>query len=224
MTVPRWDDASVKRGTKIRIALWLLERVGQGNTFTKAHLREAFPGVEQVDRRMRDLRKHEWVIATSADDPALGLNELRFVQAGEEVWKPGRAAPKEGTLSARQRAEILARDDYICVLCGIAAGDTYPDAAHQKAQLSVSRRGDGQGHTSFVSECSRCRDGGVPSEELSAASVVKELKDLSEDERQVVVGWIAADRRTPSAAERAWSRYRRLSGDEREDVAREIAG
>lgn len=54
MTVPDWRTHQA--GTRVRVALWLHSEVPVGSSFTKAQLRDAFPGVEQVDRRMRDLR------------------------------------------------------------------------------------------------------------------------------------------------------------------------
>src|SRR3954447_17133914 len=87
MSVPDWRTSTA--GTRVRAALWLVEVVGVGNHFTKAELREAFPGVEQVDRRMRDLRDDSWVIATNREDRSLELDELRFVSMGGRVWEPG---------------------------------------------------------------------------------------------------------------------------------------
>jgi hypothetical protein len=42
---PAWNDPNFKGGTMARGALWLLQEVGEGNTFTKEQLRVAFPGV-----------------------------------------------------------------------------------------------------------------------------------------------------------------------------------
>jgi hypothetical protein len=39
-----WNDPKLKVGSMVRAALWLVEEVGEGNTFTKEQLREAFPG------------------------------------------------------------------------------------------------------------------------------------------------------------------------------------
>src|SRR4051794_13683960 len=99
MVLPAWDDTSTKHGTKIRVALWLLSVVGEGHLFTKAQLRDAFPGVEQVDRRMRDLRPHGWQLLTNREDASLSPDELRFVKAGEEVWDPRKASVTGDTLS-----------------------------------------------------------------------------------------------------------------------------
>lgn len=52
-----WRDGAL--GTRVRVALWLRDEVGVGNVFSKAALRAAITGAEQVDRRMRDLRPVE---------------------------------------------------------------------------------------------------------------------------------------------------------------------
>ena len=71
----------------MRVAHWLYSKVGQGNVFTKADLRDAIPGVEQVDRRMRDLRPLGWVIKTYREMPALHANELYLDKIGSRVWE-----------------------------------------------------------------------------------------------------------------------------------------
>ncbi|MGW5116466.1 hypothetical protein ACWEQ8_13715 [Streptomyces noursei] len=91
--LPDWTNA--KMGTMVRAALWLVAEVGEGNVYTKDQLQAAFPGVAQVDRRVRDLRNHGWVIATNRDDVLLAPHETRFVRAGDPVWEPGvRRAPR----------------------------------------------------------------------------------------------------------------------------------
>ncbi|MFD8159703.1 MULTISPECIES: hypothetical protein [Streptomyces] len=87
--LPAWNDSELNMGSMVRAALWLVTVVGEGNVFTKRDLREAFPGVAQIDRRMRDLREYGWSIATNRDDALLGANECRFVKAGHPVWEPG---------------------------------------------------------------------------------------------------------------------------------------
>ncbi|MFC5155611.1 hypothetical protein [Streptomyces amakusaensis] len=87
--------------TKVRTALWLATEVGEGSVYTKAQLREAFPDVAQIDRRVRELRGHGWVIATNRDDPGLRSHEARFVRAGDPVWQPAirpRALPEPHAL------------------------------------------------------------------------------------------------------------------------------
>ena len=55
MTLPKWNDPKLRAGTMIRTALWLTSEVGVGNAFTKEQHRQAFAGITQADRRLRDL-------------------------------------------------------------------------------------------------------------------------------------------------------------------------
>lgn len=221
MTIPRWNDQSVKRGTKIRVALWLVQEVGEGSTFTKAALRDSFPGIEQVDRRMRDLRDHGWVIHTNKEDASLTPNELRFVKAGEEVWKPGKSRSPD-TLTNKQRKEIMAADNYLCVTCGIAGGELYPDAAYETAQLGVTTRRteiDGESTVQFVTECKRCKAGGNPVAEPTPDNVIADLQALHDEDRAIVTSWIVNGRREPTPADRLWSAYLRLPAESRAAIA-----
>ncbi|PWS49968.1 hypothetical protein DLE01_21040 [Streptomyces sp. FT05W] len=107
--LPDWT--SEKFGTKVRAALWLVTVVGEGNVFTRDQLRAAFPGVEQIDRRLRDLRDHGWVIATNRDEPFLDPHETRFVRAGDPIWQPGvrrslSGRPRSSELASLRRTEL----------------------------------------------------------------------------------------------------------------------
>src|SRR5258707_11496461 len=103
--MPEPDWHTYKAGTMIRSALWLVQEVGEGNEFTKQQLREAFPAVSQIDRRVRDLRKYGWVILTNTEDAQLTAEEQRFVQRGVPVWdaQAKRAADREMTIPATDR-------------------------------------------------------------------------------------------------------------------------
>ncbi|NED80912.1 hypothetical protein G3I76_12555, partial [Streptomyces sp. SID11233] len=65
-------------GGRVRVALWLVSVVGEGNPFTKTELRTAFPDESQIDRRLRDLRDWGWVIHNSRDDESLRPEEQRL--------------------------------------------------------------------------------------------------------------------------------------------------
>jgi hypothetical protein len=118
MTLPKWNDPTLKAGTMIRTALWLISEVGVGNSFTKEQHREAFSGVTQADRRIRDLRDYGWVIHTSAEDVTLNPDEQRFVAAGIPVWQRGvRKTTATNILTAKMRRTAFAENDYQCVLC-----------------------------------------------------------------------------------------------------------
>lgn len=204
-------------GTKTRVALWLHQEVGLGGTFTKADLREAFPGVEQIDRRMRDLRPEGWVIHTSRQDASLEPDELRLVALGARVWEPGRSSTVRTELPAQKRREILHRDHYACTLCGIAGGETYPERPTSTAVLSVSQLGD-RSNPRFTTLCSLCRS--APGGERSANEVIALIRHLGEEELTELQSWIHTGRRSRRRIEQVWLQYLRLSPEDREVVAR----
>lgn len=225
MTLPSWRDKG--RGSKIRVALWLMSEVGQGGVFTKAQMREAFPDVAQIDRRMRDLREHDWVIHTRRDDPSLKQDEQRFVRRGAEIWIPGQAksAKEKVLVTGTQRVKVLSADNYLCRTCGIGAGESY-GLGGTDAQLDIARRKvrmpDGSMKVQLVTECSRCRVGGS-ARELDLAKLTSAVESLSPLEKRVFTEWIDNDRRPPSELEKLWGQYRALPEESREAVRRAAA-
>ncbi|MGW6194923.1 hypothetical protein ACWF0M_02140 [Kribbella sp. NPDC055110] len=225
MVLPSWQDDSL--GTMKRVALWLIQVVGEGNDFTKESLRDAFPGVSQVDRRLRDLRDFGWRIDTSREDVALGTHQQRFVTLGVPVWEPGRAGQRSkgpAAIGAGRRRQVLSADRHMCRSCGITPGDTYA-GTYETAQLDIARRKvvkpDGSVDIELVTECNRCRVGGRDLE-ASLPAVVAGVTALSSVERRVLAGWMKADAREFSRLERVWSEYRTLPAESREAVRAEL--
>ncbi|WP_285689353.1 hypothetical protein [Actinoplanes sp. NBRC 103695] len=206
----------------VRVALWLLQEVGEGNVFTKADLRNAFPGVEQVDRRMRDLRVRGWRIGTNTDDASLTPNELRFAQAGDNVWEAGKARPSDGTLTSKSRKAIFERDHYLCVSCGVGGGETYADTSYDTAQLGISVRREETGgvpRVSYFTECGRCRAGGNATRALELEEALRIVERLSGDQRSLLSSWIRRGQRSATSADQVWAIYRRLSDADRKAIA-----
>jgi hypothetical protein len=210
-------------GTMKRVALWLLAEVGEGHEFTKDELRQAFPGVSQIDRRMRDLRDFDWRIDTNREDPTLDMNQHRFVKAGLPVWEKGQAirTGASAALGAARRREVISADGNMCRSCGITPGQTYA-GTYETAQLDIARREvrlpGGATEVQLVTECNRCRVGG---KELVADldSLLRNMKALSEFESRVLAGWVVADKRDFSAVEQLWSDYRSLPAEARAAVS-----
>lgn len=128
-------------------AQWLEQSVGVGGVFTKEQLRAAFPGVTQIDRRVRDLRERGWVIDTRRQDPTLGQTEMRLVTIGT-LERPPR------TVSSKDRREVLIAWAFSCCLCGAQGSSCYEDAKHVRVQLVV-RELPGTVET-LVPVCLRC--------------------------------------------------------------------
>lgn len=226
MEQPAWDDPEAG-GTMVRGALWLVQVVGEGNTFTKNQLRDAFPGVAQVDRRIRDLRDYGWVVFSSAEDATLLREDQRFVRVGVPVWDPKarRANAPEKTIGAKERQAVLARDGYMCTLCGIAGGETYPDDTVMTAVLAVSRRAitaaDGRERQALVTECKRCRSGAAPAP-LDVSDAVAAATELSPSELRRLRRWMERGRRGATELDRAWGAYLRVPREERKQVLERI--
>lgn len=210
-----WNDPELKAGSMVRAALWLVQEVGEGNTFTKEQLREAFPGVSQIDRRVRDLRDYGWVILTNTEDATLAAEEQRLVKVGVPVWDAAarRAAAANKSISAAERQLVMQRDDFMCTTCGIAGGEPYLDDSNQTAALSVTRMEvvlpDGSSETMLATQCKRCR-AGHRGEPARADEVLADIQALEQHDLRRLHNWITRGRRGSTPLERAWSSYRRL--------------
>ncbi|MGI5166605.1 hypothetical protein ACQEU3_19850 [Spirillospora sp. CA-253888] len=223
MDRPSWQDSQL--GTMKRVGLWLADVVGEGNVFTKEQLREAFPGVSQVDRRMRDLRARGWRIDTNREDFTLGAHEQRFVMQGTPVWEPGKAGLPSTTINATLRRELMQKDSHLCRSCGIGPGQSY-QGSYETAQLDVARRDvvqpDGSVKTMLVTECNKCRVGGRGLS-VDLKKLLSRLQRLSQFEREIMAGWMAAGSREFSELERLWGEYQALPAEARDEVRKSLA-
>ncbi|NVC25124.1 hypothetical protein E7Z53_17010 [Kocuria salina] len=218
-STPAWNDPDSKAGTMVRGALWLVQEVGEGNTFTKHDVRTAFPEVSQADRRIRDLRAYGWVIDSNTHDVTLQPEEQRLVKIGAAVWDPRerRAAAPEA-VTAKERLQAFKRDNFMCTLCGISGGDPYPEDENKIAVLAVSRRtiqsSDGASHIVLVTECSLCRNGS-DSGSADIGRFLAATDDLEPQDLRRLERWIYRGRRGSTPLERAWTTYRLLPAQAR---------
>jgi 5-methylcytosine-specific restriction endonuclease McrA len=226
MTEPDWQTYS--GGTMVRSALWLEQVVGEGNEFTKNQLRDAFPAVAQIDRRVRDLRKYGWEILTSSEDASLTLEEQRFNKRGVPVWDNAarRAADQQMTLPATDRQKVLSRDGYMCTVCGIVGGEPYVDDSNLTAVLTVARRqvrlAGGSEIVGLATECKRCHTGSRGCR-TSVDEVVSLIDKLGVRDRQQLASWLAAGLRDISDLDRAWNAALRLPPEARSEIASRLA-
>ncbi|MGW5411787.1 hypothetical protein [Actinomadura geliboluensis] len=227
MNAPAWNAPGLKAGGMVKAALWLVQEVGEGNTFTKGQLRDAFPGMSQIDRRVRDLRDYGWIILASTEDASLAAEEQRFVKAGAAVWDPKerRAAAPRNTLSSKEIRAVMERDDFLCTVCGISGGEEYPDDPNKTAVLSVTRRTtvlpDGREEVLLLTECKRCR-AGSSNAPARADEVAADIRVLDPADRRRLARWIDRNRRVSTPLDRAWSAYQRLPADARAEVLAEL--
>ncbi|MFC5170297.1 hypothetical protein [Streptomyces mutomycini] len=218
MTLPSWENE--KLGTMKRAALWLVNVVQEGGTFTKEDVKGAFPGVSQADRRVRDLRDHGWKIDTHREDASLSQHQLRFVAAGQPVWEPGKATKSSSVITDTQRRTTLTRDGNRCRSCGITPGQTY-SGTFETAQIDIARRKvklpNGTSSVQLIAECNRCRVGGRTLE-ADLADVLERVQKLGGLQLQTLKDWVSADEREFSVVERVWADYRTLPAEARDKV------
>lgn len=212
MAVPDWR--TLQAGTRVRAAVWLHSEVGVGGTFTKARLRDAFPGVEQVDRRMRDLRPEGWIIATYREDASLDSDELRLVAEGGAVWEKGYRSRRERQPSDQERRAVFAADNFVCIYCGVGGGEAFDDDPLRSARLSATRVDTADG-MALITLCDRCRAAGP---EDCDDNFDDDASALAPEQLQRLGKWIADDIRSPAAEERLWARYRRMPAVRRAEV------
>jgi len=224
VSLPTWNDPDLRAGTRIRTALWLASEVGLGNVFTKEQHRAAFAGITQADRRLRDLREYGWVIHTSNEDLTLRPDEQRLIRIGSPVWERG-VRPNTGkrVLTSKLRRRIFAESDYQCCVCGIAGGESYPDASHMTAVLAVCRKtlqsANSEAETHFVVQCKRCRAGDPP-DAADVSRLIARINALAPDERGLFLKWATEGRR--SLLDGLWAAFRLLPKAAQRDIREQI--
>jgi hypothetical protein len=219
---PIWQTPGV--GAAKRVANYLATEVGEGNKFDKATLREIVPNTEQVDRRMRDLRRVGWVIRNYKDKASLKPNELYLEKIGDEIWVDGYKWPEEG-LTAGKRRRVLDRDGRRCLVCGIDFGAEFPDRPGVVARPTIGHilpkeRGGTDDLENLRPECQFCNE---PARNLTepAADVdllKRRVVELGRADKQLLASWMLAGRRTFSDAERLWAQYSQLPTPAREEI------
>ncbi|GAB3159888.1 HNH endonuclease [Microbispora hainanensis] len=224
---PDWRNE--KLGSRIRVALWLLEVIGEGNTFTKEQLHDAFPGITTIDRRLRELREDGWVIDSDRTLSHLGASEMLLTRAGEPIWEPGRVQLRRfKRFSAPQlRQKVLERDSYSCVHCGLSSVEGPTEApvnvvlelAHV-VPLAAGGSDDLDNLITLCANCHRLLSSGVQLPDVD--SVWHLVQGLSPQDQARLLAWIAMDRKPPTQAEKAWSLYRRLRPEQRTSVAHRL--
>lgn len=197
-------------------------------------LRDAIPGVNQVDRRVRSLRQADWIIHEYRTHSGLAADEFLLERIGVPVWEPGLAGYGLSRVTSRTRNEVMARDNNRCVRCGIAAGEPYPDDPNATARLTLGHvtpaghRGSA-GPENLVTECARCNETAQTQTAArpSADQVWDRISRLGRADKLRILSWLQAGGREFSAAETAFMLARQLPGVERELILsrlREFAG
>lgn len=222
-----WRNESL--GARVRVALWLRDEVGEGGTFSKAQLREAIKGTEQVDRRMRDLRPAGWLIKTYRDKPSLQPDQLYLEAMGQPVWEPEYRAAGLRQISAKTRRFVYERDGHMCRRCGVSAGEEYVDEPGTRARLTLGHvnphnSGSAANAEDLITECARCNETvrHLTGVQMTKGQVWDRVRELSGRHKADLLKWMKDDRRPLNEAEKAWGLYRQLPAVAREELARDL--
>jgi 5-methylcytosine-specific restriction endonuclease McrA len=222
-----WEDSSA--GAAKRVGHYLATEIGENKTFNKQDLRKVVPDTEQVDRRMRDLRKVGWIIRTYKDKASLKPNELFLEKIGDGVWKAGYKWPTEGLTSAKRR-KVLDRDGRRCMVCGIDFGEEYPDRTGVVARPTIGHilpkeRGGSDDLDNLRPECQFCNETArnLTDTPVDAELVKRRILELNRQDKQMLASWMLAKRRSFTDAERLWAQYSQLPLPVKEEVQRALS-
>ncbi|MCA1219920.1 HNH endonuclease [Streptomyces sp. 8L] len=224
---PDWRDLGL--GARVRVALWLRDEVGLGGTFSKAELRTAITGAEQVDRRMRDLRPAGWIIRTNRDMPSLAPDRLYLEKMGLPIWEREHRAAGLRQISAKTRRFVYERDGHMCRRCGVGAAEAYPDDPGSHARLTLGHirphaSGSGSSPEELITECARCNESvrNLTGVQMTREQVWDRVGQLPLRYKRELLAWMVGDVRPLSPAERAWGMYRQLPAAVRDEVKRDL--
>lgn len=221
--LPDYQDPAIG-GSMIRAACWLASVIGEGGVFTKEALRDALPGVAQIDRRVRDLRKYGWVIEEARLGPDLNANEQRLVKIGVHVWdKEARIEAAVPVISAKVREEVFFRDGHSCRRCGISAGERFDDDNSVTARLTAGHLypdslGSKATAADLITTCQRCNESlqQVTQNYASAEDLLTDISKLDEASLKRLSLRVSNDIREVDQVDKIWREYRQLPGIERE--------
>jgi 5-methylcytosine-specific restriction endonuclease McrA len=225
---PLWQDPTL--GAAKRVAHYLATVIGEGQKFEKALLRTIVPNTEQVDRRMRDLRRVGWKIRNYKDSGNLKPNELFLEHVGDAVWKDGYKWPEDG-LTAGKRRKVFDRDGRRCMVCGIDFGDEYFDrpgviARPTIGHITPKERGGTNDVENLRPECHLCNETArnLTEQAVDVELLKRRILELRREDKRQLAKWMQAEKRTYTDAERLWAQYNQLPKPARDALRIAVIG
>lgn len=219
-----------KYGAENKLAAWLAFNVEPGESFTMPQLRHALgDGVipndaEHLNRRLRSLRDVGWQLPTLKDDGTLRIGEYQVQVVG---WHPGLGPrPPRNSVSKTLRRLVFERDHSRCVICGVGAGEPYPDGLGAICSITVghrnpnARKGSSKDINNLQAECKHCNE--PVRQEMRSPDTLEEVHPLAmklaKADAQKLQSWIETGHRTRDNVDEIYDRVRKLSAPERSDL------
>jgi len=180
-----------KIGSKERIRKFLLANVGR--VVSSIEIRDAAGSeVSEWARRVRELREDEgWPILTHNDNAGLKPGQYLLT----EVPKKSDVTFSR-SMSAKLRAEVLDRNGFTCVMCGLTPGEIDPFTG-RKVRLHIGHIVDktlgGKDELSNLRTlCSTCNQGAknVTAEKPSKVWLLAQVRRAGQDEQRAVLKWL----------------------------------
>lgn len=169
-------------GARDKIRAFFEQNVG--HIVTTHDIAEA-AGIREYARRIRELRDLEGMqIKTHNDRPDL--------KPGEYILETLERAPAfEHGISARTRAEVLARNGFTCQWCGRGPGDTDPFNPSRKVRMHVDHidPNGGNDKNNLRVLCSACNQGksNVQPASESVRDIIARIRKVSRAEKQEII-------------------------------------
>lgn len=180
-------------------------------------MREAIPNVNQVDRRMRELRAAEpvtWIIHSSQTKRGLPVDTYEIERIG------GDRLPKQ--VSSRVRREVFEAARHRCQVCGIGVGEEYMEYPGEVARLQlghwkpIDQGGGRTDRSNLRAECHRC-NGGIRNRTgavTDRASIERRARALPRADRDRLLAWLERGQREQRDDERLFYEARQLPPSE----------
>jgi hypothetical protein len=178
-------------GSKEKVRQFLLANIGR---IIESHeLQAAADGAVQYSRRLRELREQEgWPILTHNDTTDLKPGQYLLKE------KPPTKADLSFArgISAKLRAEVLDRNGFTCVMCGLTPGDIDP-ATGRKVRLHIGHivdksLGGKDELANLRSLCSTCNQGAknITTERPSGIWLLAQIRRAGHSEQKAALDWL----------------------------------
>jgi hypothetical protein len=178
-------------GSKEKVRQFLLANIGR--VIESHELQTAADGKVQYSRRLRELREQEgWKILTHNDTTDLKPGQYLLKEKPPEKS----AVAFARGISAKLRAEVLDRNGFTCVMCGLTPGDIDP-ATGRKVRLHIGHivdksLGGKEELANLRALCSTCNQGAknITTERPSGIWLLAQIRRAGQAEQRAAFEWL----------------------------------